>query len=249
MPRGFGTTFFYLGLLSSAGCAIPNVDVEAEDTSVFFSGGRVSWSPSAVPEVAGKEEVAPPRENTISVDFDVSYGEGVGAQTLTSGQILVIDGVVFRGPEDLVVGFDLMRVSLDARLAIPVRPKFSAEVFAGLEHSALDLSVRSGSLPPSQTGGVDVTAIGPMVGGALVWRPAESLRLSAEGRLGVGFSSQVEVVDLKSFELGITAFPFGPIGFFAGWRTTSYEADDGNLLESGVDVTLSGPVVSVWLRI
>lgn len=248
MPPCLGAALLCIGVLSSAGCAIPNVDIEAEDNSVFFSGGRVSWSPSAPPRGAGQEEAAPPRESTISFDLDVTYGDGVGEQTLKPDQILVIDGVVFRGPEDLVVGFDLLRISLDARLAFPVRPGFSAEVFAGLERSSLDLSVRSGSLPPFQTGGVEVTAIGPVAGGALVWRPAESLRLSAEGRLSVGFSSQVDVVQLKTIELGISAFPFGPIGFFAGWRTTSYDAD-GDLLESGLDLTLSGPVFSVWFRI
>lgn len=229
-------------------CAVANVDLKGEDRDVLFLGGRVSWEP-------GQRGLADPLESeraaggvSTAFELDVSHGSGRDQQTLGPGQMAVFGGATFVGPRQLELEFDLSRVLLDARFSSPRLGGVFAQGFGGLEYSSAEIDVRSSS-PTRRSGGGTLTAIGPALGVALVWAPIDLLRFSAEGRLGVGISSDVDELEQLSIDLGLSVFPHESVGLYVGWRQVSYEAEAGEPGESGLDLSLAGPVLGLRIRI
>ena len=238
-----------LSLLLVPACTLSNVDVKAEDDSVLFAGGRLSWDPHRRPEQEGSDPTERGRGVNVSYDLDITYGSGSASQQLLEDQVIYFGGKTFDGPRDLSVSYNLTRVLLDVRLASPVSRGVSVEFFGGLEYSSMDVDLRSGSPYTAVSGSDSVAAIGPAIGAAFVWQPIDALRFSAEGRLVSALSSDAGTVDSKSLDLGVGIFPAKKVSLFVGWRKVSYEVDISGDFDSGLDLELAGPVVALWVRL
>ncbi len=208
---------------------------------MLFGDGRISFDPS------GKDELETEHSN-VWFDLDYSYTQGSEVVNAAPGQNIRLEGQNFTG-DGLELNIDLTRILLDVRVASTPRSGVSFQAFTGLEFTSADVYLNNESQPSPSYAENRFNSLGPAFGVAIVWQPVPVLRLSAEGRLGFGISSEVAGVELQAIEAGASIFFTEHISLFGGWRRLDYEIEPVGSSNSDLDFRLSGPVVALRIGI
>jgi hypothetical protein len=241
------------GLLAACE-AVPRTTIDAEDDSVFFPTGRISWDLTSDAPVQPPGEAQQVRARTRTLlDIDFAYGSGESTQQVRAGQIVQVGSVSFPGPGPVDVSADLWNADLSGRLERRWPSGLGLGGRLGLRLSELDITLRSGSPYLNTSNSADLTSMGLLAGVEAFYEPVDRLRLYLGGSLSWGLelsgvASGYEDITINTLDLG-AAWTLGKsVTLAGGWRRLDYEADSVDDFLSDIELALAGPFLGLWLR-
>ncbi len=249
------TTLVTLLALLMTGCVTSNaVDFEGRDENVAFPTGRISFLIAD----AGPKDVGVRVESggtdpsnrgwKLTLDGEVSRGEGSFDQRLAATETLQLHDVRYSGPSEARGRFALTAGSIHAHGHGFVNPHIAFDVFGGLAVS--DMQVRVSGTQVTVPGGVAATtrvrdrtnrtALGPEVGVGMSIYPVPQARIYGRASYHFGVHAGDET-ELQRFEAGVSVEPAPGVSVFGAWRLWRYRADEGGSFHTDVEVDAQGP--------
>ena len=247
------TPLLLVAALLAACETIPRTTIDAEDDSVLFPTGRISWQLEARDSEPAEDEPAAARTRT-ALELDVGYGSGESTQQLRDGQVVQVGGTALAGPGPILVSADLWNADLAGRMERLWPSGLGLGGRVGLRYSSLDLTLRSGSDYAGASDGTDLSSLGFLAGVEGFYEPVERLRLFVAGSLSWGLelsgvASGYEEITLSTLDLG-AAWTLGRhVRLLGGWRRVGYEADSVEDYLSDLELVLSGPFLGLWVTL
>jgi len=255
-PRGPGrillTAVLFAAPWSGACEAVPRTSIEGEDDGVLFPTGRVSWqfSSSRSASPPGEDAAAAPVTSPTRTlaELDLSYGSGGFTQAIQEGEVVQVGSLPFAGVDEVDVDAQLWIADLAGRLERRWENGLGLGGRLGVRYSDLDLGLSAGALRDS----TDLSSLGLLVGGELSFEPAETLRLFLAGNAswGVelsGVASGYEELVISSLDLGLAWRVHESAQLVGAWRRLDYQADSVDDYLSDLELTLSGPMLGLWV--
>jgi hypothetical protein len=222
----------------AAGCASDLTPVEGADRSAWFPALNATWD-LRPPQRPRDDDVT----GSLAVELDAWSSGGHDTFALGPGEHVAIDDRDFFGPAELDVDWQVVDVTLAARVGASFGSWVRVEGIFGLEGEVLDLEVGDESERR--------TDIGPCLGAQLTLTLVE--RVSIEGRWqeyvgvwGAGGDGSL-LATIEQWRVGIACEATDRIGLFAGWNWWEHDRDESGD-ESGVKLATSGPMVALRLR-
>jgi len=246
-------------VLQAVGCTIPEtVPLEGGDRSVFTPFIRLTYDfvpqNEPVPEESDatgeaqstkKVYLSKPVRGRMALEFEFAYASGDSKHAIGYNEMIMLDEVIFIGPDEIEAGYDLYSSSLVFRGGPVIEDILILEGLIGLGLERLDLDLVSGDRRESER----ITTAGFVAGARLTVRPLDWLEFYGQARSGISYPTVSDVFSLQtsltSLELTIAVTPIDHMSLLAGYRNWRYQ---GETLGSEIDLTLAGPSLGVQIR-
>lgn len=177
------------------------------------------------------------------IEFEATHVSEEFTQTLATFEDVGVDGVLFLGPGDVDLEYDLLNVHAAWLHELDQEGGLGLSGFAGLRATRLELDATRGATSAADT----ALVVGPVFGGILTTRTATAFDAYARLTSGVGFGSS-EPVFQSTFELGGTCRLTSGLRLAAGWQLGYLERIEGSDTTSDLELRYGGPFVALLLE-
>lgn len=175
------------------------------------------------------------------LEFEYTFVQDDGAQSLGSGDSLLLDRQSFAGPGDVDYDYTINTFALAADAAQVFEGGFAVGAIFGVASHTADLRGRFQGARDS----VNVFSAGPVAGVELAWYAPSPFHVFGRYLASYELADERDTVSTSSIELG-GAWSFGTyFSLGAGWRWWSYDAEEIGAPTSDLRLDLNGPLVTL----
>lgn len=174
-------------------------------------------------------------------EFEYTFVQDDGAQSLGSGDSILLDRQAFAGAGRVDYDYTINRFALAVDAAQVFEGGLSVGAILGVASHIADLRGRFQGARDS----ANVFSAGPVAGVELAWYAPFSYHVFARYLASYELGDERDTVSTGTIELGGT-WHFGPyLSVGVGWRWWSYDAEDVGGPTSDLRLDLNGPLVTL----
>lgn len=225
-----------VALLASA-CATsftPDADpLEGDDTSVFSPRLRATL-PLRTDPAGGR---------ATSLELELATLNGDFSQSLSNGENIRLDDILFSGPLELQSEFELTTASLLFHFHGPRDHRIRTGAAVGLSATELEIDASSGA----QSDHDRRFTLGPMVAGQASTGVWKDLDLYARLSWSLGFNGSDELWQTRA-EAGASWWLSRHVGLAFGWQLGTYDLDEDSDIISDIELRYGGPFATLLVR-